>query len=119
MSIPKHMLVGDAQQHRQYRRSVISLPVDIGLGRDKPVRYSGHTISLSEGGALLDVLDITESCVIGTFLTVRFQDLTIGEVTCSANIVRTATKCGVAVAFVDLTDQDQQRLRALTALGHS
>ncbi len=119
MSIRKHLLVGDAQEHRQYRRSAISLPVDIGLGRDKPVRYSGHTINLSEGGALLDVLDITESCVNGAFLTVRFQDPTIGEVTCSAIVRTTATKRGVGVAFVDLTDQDQQRLRALTALGHS
>ena len=115
MSIPEHLLMA-AEDRRQYRRSVIRLPVDIGLGRDKPVSYSGHTISLSGRGALLDV---TESCVKGDFLTVRFQDPTIGEVTCSAIVRTTAAKCGVGVEFVNLSDQDQQRLDALAAVGHS
>ena len=116
MSIPEYLLMM-AEDRRQYRRSRIGLPVDVGLGRDKPVRSSGHTINLSECGALLDV---TESCVNGDFLTVRFQDPTIGEVTtCSAIVRTTAAKCGVGVEFVDLTDQAQQRLRALAALGHS
>ncbi len=107
-----------AEDRRQHRRSVIRLPVDVGLGRDKPVRSSGHTINLSERGALLDV-DVTESYVNGGFLTVRFQHPTIGEVTCSAIVRSKAEKYGVGVEFVDLTDQDQQRLGALAALGHS
>ena len=115
MSIPEHLLLV-AEDRRQHRRSVIGMPVDIGLGRDRPVRYSGHTIDLSERGARLDV---TASCVNGDFLTVRFQDPTIGEVTCSAIVRRAAAQCGVGVEFVDLTDQDQQRLGALAALGHS
>ena len=116
MSIPEYLLMM-AEDRRQYRRSRIGLPVDIGLGRNTPVRYSGHTIDLSERGA---VLDVTESCVNGDFLTVRFQAPTIGEVTtCSAIVRTTAAKCGVGVEFVDLTNQAQQRLRALAALGHS
>ena len=115
MSIPEHLLMA-AKDRRHYGRSVISLRVDIGLGRDKPVRYSGHTIDLSERGALLDV---TESCVNGDFLTIRFHDPTIGEVTCSAIVRTTAPTRGVGVEFVDLTNQDQQRLGALAALGHS
>ncbi len=103
-----------AEDRRQHRRSLIGLPVDIGLGRNTPVRYSGHTIDLSERGALLDV---TQSCVNGDFLTVRFLSATIGEVTCNAIVRRTAAKGGVGVEFVNLTDQDQQRLGALAALG--
>ena len=113
MSIPEHLLVA-AGDRREYRRSDIGLPVDIGLGRDTPVRYAGHTLDLNERGALLDV---TESCVTGDFLTVRFLYPTIGEVTCNAIVRRTAAKCGVGVEFVNLTDQDQQRLGALAALG--
>ncbi len=103
-----------AEDRRQHRRSLIGLPVDIGLGRNTPVRYSGHTIDLSERGALLDV---TESCVNGDFLTVRFLYASIGEVTCNAIVRRTAAKGGVGVEFVNLTDHDQQRLGALAALG--
>ena len=103
-----------AEDRRQCGRSVISLPVDIGLGRDVRVSCSGHTIDLSERGALLDV---TESCENGNFLTVRFQDPTIGDVTCNAIVRTTAAKRGVGVEFVDLTGQDQQRLGALAALG--
>ena len=103
-----------AEDRRQHRRSLIGLPVDIGLGRNTPVRYSGHTIDLSERGALLDV---TESCVNGDFLTVRFLYASIGEVTCNAIVRRTAAKGGVGVEFMNLTDQDQQRLSALAALG--
>ncbi|MCH8146340.1 MAG: PilZ domain-containing protein [Gemmatimonadetes bacterium] len=113
MSIPEYLLMM-AEDRRQYRRSRIGLPVDIGLGRNTPVRYSGHTIDLSERGA---VLDVTQSCVNGDFLTVRFLYPTIGEVTCNAIVRRTAAKCGVGVEFVNLTDQDQQRLGALAALG--
>ncbi len=46
-----------AEDRRQYRRSLIGLPVGIGLDRNTPVRYSGHTIDLSERGALLDVTE--------------------------------------------------------------
>jgi len=115
MSIPEHLLM-TAEDRRQCRRSVIRLPVDIGIGRDTPMRSSGHTINLSERGALLDV---TESCVTGDFLTVRFQDPTIGDVTCTVIVRTTAPERGVGVEFVNLADQDQQRFRALTALGHS
>ena len=102
-----------AEDRRQYSRSLIGLPVDIGLGRNTPVRHSAHTIDPSERGALLD---FTESCVNGAFLTVRFLYPAIGEVTCHAIVRRTAAQCGVGVAFVNLTDQDQKRLRALAAL---
>ena len=103
-----------AEDRRQYRRSLIGLPVDIGLGGNAPVRYSGHTIDLSERGALLDV---TESCVNGDVLTVRFLYASIGEVTCNAIVRRTVATGGVGVEFVNLSDQDQQRLGALAALG--
>ena len=115
MSIPEHLLI-TAEDRRQYRRSLIGLPVDIGIGRNTPMRYSGLTIDLSERGALLDV---TESCVTGDFLTLRFPHPTIGAVTCNAIVRRTTAKCGVGVEFVNLTDQDQQRLGALAALGIS
>ena len=90
------------------------MPVDIGLGRNTPMPYSGHTVDLSERGALLDA---TESCVTGDFLTVRFLYPPVGEVTCNAIVRRTAANCGVGVEFVNLTDQDQQRLGAMAALG--
>ena len=88
----------------------LTYPSDECLGRNTPVRYSGHTIDLNERGALLDV---TESCVTGDFLTVRFQHPTIGEVTCNAIVRGTAARGGVGVEFVSLTDQDQQRLGAM------
>ena len=105
-----------AEDRRQHPRSLIGLPVDIGLGRNTPVHYAGHTIDLSERGALLDV---KESCVNGEFLTVRFLYPAIGEVTCNAIVRRTAAKGGVGVEFMNLTDQDQERLGALAALGIS
>ena len=78
------------------------------------MHYSGHTIDLSERGALLDV---TKPCVNGDFLTIRFLYASIGEVTCNAIVRRTVAKGGVGVEFVNLSDQDPQRLGALAALG--
>ncbi len=48
---------------------------------------------------------------------IRFLYASIGEVTCNAIVRRTAAKGGVAVEFMNLTDQDQQRLGALATLG--
>ena len=110
MSIPEHLLK-TAEDRRHHPRSAIALPVGIGLGRDTPVRFSGNTIDLSERGALLDV---TEPCVTGGFLTLWFDNPTIGEMTCGAIVRSTALSRGVGVEFVGLAELDRQHLGDLT-----
>ena len=108
MSLPPDLLVA-AEDHRQYPRYRVSLPVDIALGRGKPIGYPGRALDLSVGGALLER---TVSCVTGSLLTVRFLD-PVGELPCDA-IVRTVRhERGVGVEFVDVSNQDLRRLRAL------
>ena len=114
MSISPRLLIA-AEDLRCYQRVSVGLLVDVGRGRGKPPRDSGNTLDLSASGALLNV---SESYLSGSFLTVRFQDPPGGSLTCEAIVRTSIADRGVGVEFVDLSDDDQRRLGTLAVQGH-
>ena len=113
MSIPQRLLMA-AEDLRQYPRTSASLPVDVSLGRGKTFHHQGRIVDLSEGGALIHLV---EPCISGEVLTVRFVGANVGELVCEGIVRSYAANRGVGVEFVGLSDAKQRRVGTLVAQG--
>ena len=87
--------------------------VDVWVdGAEDQERRSGRLVDLSAGGASLELDD---GYPTGTCLSVRFQLVRLGEISCRAIVRRDIEGKGVGIEFLDLEAPEQERLSALFA----
>ena len=99
---------------RAFPRVRVSFDVDVQVEHaGKQARtVGGHLVVLGAGGAFLE---LDEDFPIGSFMHVRFELPTLGEISCRAIVRNDSENTGVGVEFLDIEGVQHRRIVAFVA----
>ena len=99
---------------RKFPRVQVSFDVDVRVehaGRHART-VGGRLVVLGAGGAFLE---LDEAFPIGSFMHVRFELSTLGEIGCRAIVRNAIEDTGVGVEFLDIEGVQHRRIVAFVA----